>query len=122
MSLFDNTLLLLCPTVPGLPGPCLHENLAPYQVFDALGGAKPKVILTIGGWVKNQWLAQKLSITIQRSEPSVALTTMDDGTLLIDCELHSHDARMPQPPAPSRNGNRHIVANASGAKQLAYRL
>ncbi|KAH8650789.1 hypothetical protein BGZ61DRAFT_487712 [Ilyonectria robusta] len=95
-----DSLLQLRSNAPGLPGPYLQENLAPYELLDAMGKARPRSILAIGGRVKSQYLAREFSTTLDHHEtPSVALTSLDHKTIWLDCELHSH--QMPRIKAKS---------------------
>ncbi|KAH7123410.1 hypothetical protein B0J13DRAFT_455740 [Dactylonectria estremocensis] len=95
-----DSLLQLRSNAPGLPGPYLQENLAPYQLLDAMGKARPRSILAIGGRVKSQYLAREFSTTLDHHEtPSVALTSLDHKTIWLDCELHFH--QMPRIKAKS---------------------
>lgn len=94
---FSSTLLCLRSNAPGLPGPFLKENLAPYQLFDDLGKTKVRVILAIGGQTKARYLYKQWLIAPgHNGERSVALAAVDDRTLLLDCDLHLCDGKIPR--------------------------
>ncbi|KAF5120870.1 hypothetical protein E5D57_013206 [Metarhizium anisopliae] len=44
-----NDLLHIRSSAAGLPGPYLQENMAPYEILDKIGEAKPRTILLIQG-------------------------------------------------------------------------
>ncbi|KAH7131187.1 hypothetical protein EDB81DRAFT_661041 [Dactylonectria macrodidyma] len=118
-----DSLLQLRSNAPGLPGPYLQENLAPYQLLDAMGKASPRSILAIGGRAKSQYLAREFSTTIDHHEtPSVALASLDHKTIWLDCELHSH--QMPRIKAKSSTAgcSRLHFLNSTAARvaKIAY--
>ncbi|KAL6401317.1 hypothetical protein AUP68_15185 [Ilyonectria robusta] len=87
----SNALLQLWSNAPGLPGPYLQENLAPYpyRQFDEMGTARPRTALAIGGQLKRSLTADLFTSLDHSQEGSVSLAVLDDGqTLWLDCELH----------------------------------
>ena len=86
--MFASQLLQLRSNAPGMPGPYLLENIAPYQVFDSLG--RFNSILAIGGQSKARHLEISFSQTdgVERRN-AVTLDQVGDDLILFDCELHS---------------------------------
>ncbi|KAF4468234.1 Vitamin B6 biosynthesis [Fusarium albosuccineum] len=125
----SETFLELQSNAPGLPGPYLVENLAPYQILDGLGTMKPKTILAIGSRYKREFLASSYFIENRQRDRSVGLARGSDGTLVFDCELHlqnDSDKGMPrfQKKRPWGGGlNEYVLQQAhSHASRIAYNL
>lgn len=125
----SKTFLELQSNAPGLPGPYIVENLAPYKILDDLGAAKPKAILAIGGSCKSRFLTSNFFVNHVHRDRSVGLTCLPDDTLLFDCELHlqdDDDQGMPrfQARRPWGGGlNGHVLKHAErDAAHIAYKL
>ncbi|KAM5342864.1 hypothetical protein ACJ41O_013830 [Fusarium nematophilum] len=125
----SETFLELQSNAPGLPGPYLVENLAPYQILDRMGTRKAKTVLAIGSHYKRQFLKSKCFINNRQRDQSVGLACRPDGTLLLDCELHlqdDDDGGMPrfQEKRPWGGGqNGHVLQRAHRrAAHIAYKL
>ncbi|SPJ78488.1 uncharacterized protein FTOL_06877 [Fusarium torulosum] len=76
---------------PGLPGPYLVENLAPYHIFDEMDQVKPKIILAIGGMCKRQYMSSSYLVRGHPKEHCIAVADIGDDTLILDGELHLKD-------------------------------
>ncbi|RSL64912.1 hypothetical protein CEP53_003875 [Fusarium sp. AF-6] len=125
----SKTFLELQSNAPGLPGPYLVENLAPYKILDDLGTAKPKSILAIGSSCKRRFVTSNFFVNHGHRDWSVGLACQSDDTLLFDCELHlqdNDDQGMPrfQARRPWGGGlNGHVLEHAErGAAHIAYKL
>ncbi|KAH7268721.1 hypothetical protein B0J15DRAFT_579026 [Fusarium solani] len=125
----SKTFLELQSNAPGLPGPYLVENLAPYKILDDLGAAKPKAILAIGSSCKRRFVTSNFFVNHGHRDWSVGLACQPDDTLLFDCELHlqdDDDQGMPrfQARRPWGGGlNGHVLEHAErGAAHIAYKL
>ena len=118
-------LLQLRSNAPGLPGPFLEENLAPYRLFDALGKKKLRVVLAIGDQVKSQCLMRTWSL-LPRKDRSVAIAALEDDSLLLDCSIHlQRDAEIPRVLGGPRRGdfNLHLLKDPGpGAVKIAFSI
>ncbi|KAI8663491.1 RING-type domain-containing protein [Fusarium keratoplasticum] len=125
----SKTFLELQSNAPGLPGPYLVENLAPYKILDDLGTAKPKAILAIGSSCKRRFVMSNFFVNHGHRDWSVGLACQPDNTLIFDCELHLQDddgQGMPrfQARRPWGGGlHGHVLEHAErGAAHIAYKL
>jgi hypothetical protein len=85
------TLIELKASAPGLPGPYLQENLAPYREIDALETNKLQVMTVIGGLQKRKTILRYFGLSRQSAaEYSVALGPRpgNSNIIFLDCELH----------------------------------
>ncbi|PTB34938.1 hypothetical protein M441DRAFT_154551 [Trichoderma asperellum CBS 433.97] len=85
------TLLELKANAPGLPGPYLQENLAPYRAIDVLGTKTLQVVTVIGGLQKRATLLRYFGLSRQSAPGySVALCPWPGNSdkIFLDCELH----------------------------------
>ncbi|KAF4448266.1 Patatin-like serine hydrolase [Fusarium austroafricanum] len=85
-SLFE-----LQSSAPGMPGPYLVENLAPYRFFDQIGQSKPQIRLVIGGACKRQYMSSAYLAQRYPKEHGIAIAYGGDNTLILDGELHLKD-------------------------------
>lgn len=86
-----HTLIELKASAPGLPGPYLQENLAPYRAIDILETNRLQVVTVIGGLQKRTTILRYFGLSRQSAaEYSVALGPQpgNSNTMFLDCELH----------------------------------
>lgn len=85
------TLFELRASAPGLPGPYLQENTAPYKVVDIMGSKKIQVVTMIGGSAKRATLSHYFRLNRSSTQNySVALGSWSEPNrkIILDCELH----------------------------------
>ncbi|KAL7940750.1 hypothetical protein V8C42DRAFT_361749 [Trichoderma barbatum] len=85
------TLFELKASAPGLPGPYLQENTAPYRAVDIIGTKKIQVVTMIGGRGKRTTLSHHFGLNRSSTQNySVALGSWPEpnGKIILDCELH----------------------------------
>ncbi|KAF5120455.1 hypothetical protein E5D57_001642 [Metarhizium anisopliae] len=76
-------LLVLRSGAPGLPGPYLQENMAPYRLLDGIKGSSPNIAMAIGGRTKSRVLGLD-----EPRDYAVRLRLLAPDTILADCDLH----------------------------------
>lgn len=118
-----SSLLYLRSGAPGLPGPYLQENLAPYRIMDEMGAQGHKIALAIGGEAKRRFLATSRPL---QNDYAVALLKLDRRTLVLDCEMHLQpDSGMPRilgGPRPGHYDYHLVNSPPRTATQLAFGL
>lgn len=114
--------MLLRSSAPGLPGPYLQENLAPYRIMDQMEAHNYNLALTIGGEAKRHFLARG---GLPSDNFAISLRNAGPHSVLIDCELHMQpDGAMPRiagGPRPGRYAY-HLTKSPLRASHFAYGL
>ncbi|EFY96524.2 hypothetical protein MAA_08021 [Metarhizium robertsii ARSEF 23] len=119
-----NDLLHIRSSAAGLPGPYLQENMAPYEILDKIGEAKPRTILLIQGHTERgdgfkgamRFPYRKFAIALQRQ----------GSNLVVMCNMHQQPGnaipRIIAGPVPG-NYCYHLVQQPPATMtDLAYRV
>ncbi|KAF5136445.1 hypothetical protein E5D57_000207 [Metarhizium anisopliae] len=119
-----NDLLHIRSSAAGLPGPYLQENMAPYEILDKIGEAKPRTILLIQGHTEQgdslkgamRFPYRKFAIALQRQ----------GSNLVVMCDMHKQPGnaipRIIAGPVPG-NYCYHLVQQPPATMtDLAYRV
>ena len=120
----SSDLLCIRSSAPGLPGPYLQENLAPYKILDQIGGAKPRFILVLQGNIEGH---RFFNDTRQLSSGKFGVRLCRQGrTVLVRCEMHKQpDDAVPRIIAGRIPGHYryHLVEHpATTMAELSYRV
>lgn len=115
----QNTLLRLCSSAPGLPGPYLQEYVAPYQVFDLHAGNHYSTILAIGGQQKRECFTPPIW---SNDSSVVSLWQQGQDDFVFDCEMHLGQEDLPRIIAGPRRGDYqyHLLQNTGTVLTFAH--
>lgn len=119
----SNNVLYIRSGAAGLPGPYLEENMAPYEILDQIGDAKPRIILFVQGHTKRSDGANDDA----RGNRRFAVSLRRHGhNLVVTCDMHLQpNNAVPRIIADPVLGNYcyHLVKTAPKTmRDLAYKV